>query len=175
MKPLVQENGPLPMDVSKKLTAKEQNGPHILVRMHPACIAWPVLRTVLTFAAIAVVGSWVASAKLFLFMFVLWFIFFGIRGLLSFANWAVDYFVVTTDRVVLITGLLDRKTAMMPLAKVTDMTMEQPLFGRLFGYGVFVIESAGQDQALRTVPFVPDPEYVDLWIVNLINPDQGDD
>jgi hypothetical protein len=48
----------------------------------------------------------------------------------------------------------------MPLRKVTDLTFETPLIGRLFaryGWGTFIFESAGQDQALHRVPFVPRP------------------
>jgi hypothetical protein len=30
--------------------------------------------------------------------------------------------------------------------------------GQLFGYGTFIIESAGQEQALRELDFVPDPD-----------------
>jgi uncharacterized membrane protein YdbT with pleckstrin-like domain len=43
-------------------------------------------------------------------------------------------------------GIITRKVAMMPLAKVTDMTYERSPIGKLFGYGTFVLESAGQDQ-----------------------------
>ncbi len=49
----------------------------------------------------------------------------------------------------------------MPLRKVTDMTYQRPLVGRLFaghGWGTFVFESAGQDQAFHTVRFLPEPD-----------------
>ena len=48
---------------------------------------------------------------------------------------------------------------MMPLTKVTDMAYERSVPGRIFGYGRFVLESAGQDQALHKVTFVPDPDH----------------
>ena len=47
---------------------------------------------------------------------------------------------------------------MMPLAKVTDMSYNRSPLGRLLGYGTFVMESAGQDQALHRVEWVPDPD-----------------
>ena len=40
---------------------------------------------------------------------------------------------------------------MMPLTKVTDMSFKRSFPGRLLGYGEFIVESAGQDQALRNV------------------------
>jgi len=48
---------------------------------------------------------------------------------------------------------------MMPLTKVTDMSYNRSPLGRLLGYGTFVMESAGQDQALRTVGWVADPDH----------------
>ena len=47
---------------------------------------------------------------------------------------------------------------MMPLLKVTDMTYDRSLLGRLAGYGKFMLESAGQDQALSTIDHVPDAD-----------------
>jgi hypothetical protein len=40
---------------------------------------------------------------------------------------------------------------------VTDLTYEQTLLGRVLDYGSFVIESAGQEQALSRVDYLPDP------------------
>jgi uncharacterized membrane protein YdbT with pleckstrin-like domain len=83
-------------------------------------------------------------------------------------NWAVDYFVVTSHRFILTTGLLNRKVAMMPLAKVTDMTFQRSFLGRILGYGTFILESAGQDQALSTVDFIPYPEQLYLEVCSLL-------
>ena len=55
-----------------------------------------------------------------------------------------------------------------PLIKVTDMSYQRPFVGRLLGYGEFVMESAGQDQALRTVSFVPKPDLLYLDICDLL-------
>jgi len=49
---------------------------------------------------------------------------------------------------------------MMPLAKVTDMSFQRPPMGRLLGYGEFIVESAGQNQALRIVDHLPYPEQL---------------
>jgi uncharacterized membrane protein YdbT with pleckstrin-like domain len=93
------------------------------------------------------------------------------------ANWSVDYFVVTSQRMLLTTGILTRKVAMMPLVKVTDMSFQRSATGRLLGYGEFILESAGQDQAFRTVPYVPYPEQLYLEVCGLIfkGPDDGAD
>jgi uncharacterized membrane protein YdbT with pleckstrin-like domain len=70
----------------------------------------------------------------------------------------------------LTSGILTRKVGMMPLGKVTDMSFQRTLAGRLFGYGEFIVESAGQDQALRTIDFLPYPDQLYLEVCGLIFP-----
>jgi uncharacterized membrane protein YdbT with pleckstrin-like domain len=73
-------------------------------------------------------------------------------------EWYFEQFAVTDKRVLLVSGILMRKVAIMPLIKVTDLTYERDLWGRLLGYGVFIIESAGQDQALSRIDYVNHPD-----------------
>ena len=93
-------------------------------------------------------------------------------------EWFENYFVVTSQRMLLTSGLVTRKVAMMPLVKVTDMSFQRNFQGRLLGYGTFILESAGQDQAFRVVDHLPYPEQLYLEVCGLIFPssaDQGDD
>jgi uncharacterized membrane protein YdbT with pleckstrin-like domain len=85
-------------------------------------------------------------------------------------NWAVDYFVITSQRLMLTTGLLTRKVAMMPMSKVTDMSFRRSFGGRLLGYGELIVESAGQNQALDRVPFIPYPEQLYLLVCGILFP-----
>lgn len=73
-------------------------------------------------------------------------------------NWRRDWFVATDKRLLLFYGFIRRKVAMMPLSKVTDMTFDRSLMGRVMGYGTFILESAGQDQALSNIEYVPDAD-----------------
>jgi hypothetical protein len=73
-------------------------------------------------------------------------------------NWRHEWFVATDKRFLLFYGFLRRKVAMMPLLKVTDMTFDRSLLGRVVGYGTFVLESAGQGQALSVIDHVPDAD-----------------
>ncbi len=84
------------------------------------------------------------------------------------ADWYVERFVVTDRRVLLISGLLTRKVAVMPLVKVTDLTYEQTITGRALDYGSFVIESAGQHQALSRIDYLPDPNQHYLQVSQLL-------
>ncbi len=74
------------------------------------------------------------------------------------ADWYTEKFVITDKRVLLISGLLTRRVAIMPLSKVTDLTYERSLAGRMLGFGVFVVESAGQQQAFNRIDFLPTPD-----------------
>lgn len=72
--------------------------------------------------------------------------------------WRRDWFVATDKRLFTFYGFITRKAAMMPLGKVTDMTYRRDIPGRLLGYGDFILESAGQDQALHEIRWVPHPD-----------------
>jgi len=78
--------------------------------------------------------------------------------------------VVTSDRMLQASGVFTRKIAMMPLVKVTDMSFQRSTLGRMLGFGEFILESAGQDQALRNIDHVPYPEQLYLEICALIFP-----
>jgi hypothetical protein len=52
--------------------------------------------------------------------------------------------------------------------KVTDMSYSRPPVGRVLGYGEIVLESAGQDQALRRITFLPNPDDLYLEICELL-------
>jgi membrane protein YdbS with pleckstrin-like domain len=81
------------------------------------------------------------------------------------ADWYFDRFILTNKRIMVVNGLVTRTVGMMPLVRVTDMKYQQSPLGRLLNYGTFVVESAGQDQALRRVPTLPNPNELYLRIV----------
>src|SRR6476646_9514062 len=75
------------------------------------------------------------------------------------AEWRHDWFVATDKRLLLFYGFITRRVSMMPLLKVTDMSYERSVPGRILGFGRFVMESAGHDHALRAVNWVPHPDH----------------
>jgi membrane protein YdbS with pleckstrin-like domain len=75
-------------------------------------------------------------------------------------SWWFHRFVITNKRVMLVHGVILRQVDMMPMGKVTDMRYERSVPGRLLGYGSFVMESAGQDQALSRVSYIPRPDWL---------------
>jgi membrane protein YdbS with pleckstrin-like domain len=165
-----------PAEVNKYLLPHEHQV--ITVRRHPAVLIGPIALTVAGLIVAAVLSYTVFRTNSTL-MAVAWIVwgFLLLRLLWATANWAVDYFVVTSQRMLLTSGIVTRKVAMMPLVKVTDMSFQRSFLGRVFGYGEFILESAGQDQALRTVDHIPYPEQLYLEVCGLIfpNKDQADD
>lgn len=83
-------------------------------------------------------------------------------------EWWVERFIVTDQRVMLISGIITRKVAIMPLSKVTDMTYERSLLGQMLGYGAFIVESAGQVQALSTISFIPHPDRLYVQVSEML-------
>ena len=71
-------------------------------------------------------------------------------------EWWMRHFIVTRRRVLLTSGVIVRTVTLLPLRRITDLTWEETFFGQILGYGSFRFESAGQDQALRHITFMPD-------------------
>ncbi|MGH9246079.1 MAG: PH domain-containing protein [Acidimicrobiales bacterium] len=74
------------------------------------------------------------------------------------ARWYLDRFILSDTRIMLVSGIIARKVAMMPLAKLTDLRYERSTIGVVLGYGKFVVESAGQDQPLSHINYLPHPD-----------------
>ena len=94
-------------------------------------------------------------------------------AVLGFGAWKVhvaymDRFVITNMRVFRVHGVFNTHLATMPMSRILDISMRRPLSGQLWGYGHFVFESAAQDQGLRDIRFVGDPERRDLTIQRVI-------
>ena len=87
--------------------------------------------------------------------------------------WWIERIIITDKRVMLARGLLTHKLAMMPLSKVTDLTFERTLNGRMLGYGSIIVESAGQVQGLDRIDFMPRPEEIYEALSELIFGEKG--
>jgi uncharacterized membrane protein YdbT with pleckstrin-like domain len=171
---LVPGTDTVPNVVNKYLLPHEHQV--ITVRKHPAVLIKPIIVILVGLAIAAVVSTTVArhNAGVVGFVWIAW----GVLLLwliYKVVEWSMDYFIVTSRRMLLATGVFTRKVAMMPLVKVTDMSFQRDALGRLLGYGQFILESAGQDQALRVVDHLPYPEQLYLEVCGLIFPGKTDD
>ena len=168
---LVPNTDAVPASVNKYLLPHERQV--ITVHQHPAVLIGPIF---IVLAGLAIAG-WLSSSiaqgngTVLLIIWVIWGLLL-LRLVWKVWEWAETYFVVTSQRFLLATGLITRKVNMMPLAKVTDMSFQRDTMGRILGYGEFILESAGQDQALNRVDHLPYPEQLYLEVCGLIFRDQ---
>ena len=147
--------------VDKYLMSHE--GRVIAVRRHPAVLIPPVAIVVgglvLCGAAGAVMGLvWLWWLWLLTIGYLLW----------KVVAWSLEFFLVTEHRMMVVKGVLNRSVLMMPLTKVTDITLNRSVVGQLLGYGQFVTESAGQKQAISNINFMPYPEQLYLEVSSVI-------
>jgi membrane protein YdbS with pleckstrin-like domain len=93
--------------------------------------------------------------------------------------WWRRHFIVTNRRVLLTTGIIVRTVALLPLRRITDLTYKETLLGQLLGYGTFRFESAGQQQALSEITYLPRADVLYRDVSDLLfggnGSDKGDD
>jgi uncharacterized membrane protein YdbT with pleckstrin-like domain len=170
---LVPNTDTVPASVNRYLLPHERQV--ITVHQHPAVLIRPIFEVL---AGLAIAG-WLTTVfaknngTAILIIWILWGLVF-LHLAIKVLEWGETYFVVTSQRFILATGLLTRKVNMMPLSKVTDMSFQRSTMGRILGYGEFILESAGQDQALNKVDHLPYPEQLYLEVCGLIFKDSGD-
>jgi hypothetical protein len=94
-------------------------------------------------------------------------------------EWWMRHFIVTNRRVLLTSGIIVRTVALLPLRRITDLTYKETLFGQLLGYGTFRFESAGQQQALSEITYLPRADVLYRDVSDLLfggnGADKGDD
>jgi membrane protein YdbS with pleckstrin-like domain len=165
---LVPSSDTVPSSVNKYLLPHERQV--ITVRQHPAVLIGPILWVLLGLAIAGFLSDTSIVNGSSYALLVIWLLWAGllIRLAVKVFEWSVNYFVVTSQRMLLATGIVTRKVNMMPLGKVTDMSFQRSTLGRILGYGEFILESAGQDQALRIVDHLPYPEQLYLEVCGLI-------
>src|SRR5271165_5890427 len=147
---LVPNSDAVPPSVNKYLLPHERQV--ITVHRHPAVLIGPVFVVLVGLAAAGWLSNFVAhgNGPTILVIWIVWALLL-VRLAVKVFEWSDTYFVVTSQRMLLQTGLVTKKVNMMPLSKVTDMSFQRSSLGRILGYGEFILESAGQDQALRVV------------------------
>lgn len=141
----------------------------VATRQHWAKLAEPVLTVILGFLIVSYVSSGLERA-FGEFGLYLWWVWFGLIARLIWRvfEWRNEWFVATDKRLLLTYGLFTHKVAMMPLGKVTDLNYGRSITGRMLGYGDFTLESAGQDQALRKINWLPSPDQTYRRICDII-------
>jgi uncharacterized membrane protein YdbT with pleckstrin-like domain len=83
-----------------------------------------------------------------------------------FLNWLNTVYAITTRRLILRTGVLNRSGHDMPLTRLNDVSFEHNLFERMLGCGTLVVESGGERGQIR-LDDVPKVELVQRTLYRL--------
>ena len=94
--------------------------------------------------------SWIVGAVVLFFLF---------RLIQRYAQWTTTEFVVTTDRLILRSGIISKKGMEIPLDRVNTVFFSQKLRERLLGFGDLIIESGGE-RGQQVINNVGHPEQV---------------
>src|ERR1700753_2780768 len=169
---LVPNADTVPASVNKYLLPHERQC--IPDLQHPAVLIRPIVEVLVGLAIAGWLSNVVHNGTAILVIWVLWGLLF-LRLAVKVFEWTETYFVVTSQRFLLTTGLVVKKVNMMPLTKVTDMSFQRSTMGRILGYGEFILESAGPEQALKPGDHLPYPEQLYLEVCGLIlkDPEEG--
>ena len=155
---LPQSHPGIPPELDRYLTTAEKIV--FRTRLHWIRIAGPWLQFFLALLVLAVLDSKLPRNTRARDILVLLLLLLLARALWRTFEWYREWFVGTDRRLMLTLGIITRKVAMIPLSKVTDMRYDRPPIGQIIGYGSFILESAGQDQAFREVEYVPHPDLL---------------
>jgi uncharacterized membrane protein YdbT with pleckstrin-like domain len=158
-----------PVQVAKRLLPWELVV--IETRQHPVVLAKALSLTVIGLLAALVLSALVPGVAREV-PWLLWLILLG-WFVWKYLNYRATHFVLTELRLVLYTGVFTVRVGMMPMAKVTDHLTEQPMTGRWFNYGSIIVESAGQDQALRRVDYLPFFAQLEFELLALLFPERN--
>ena len=147
----------VPKELDRYLIPTEQI--IFLIRRHWIVLFEPIASVVAGLFIVGVLDQNLSGGSLRLrdAAILLW---FGLllRALWKWFDWYRELFLATDRRLMLVHGIITRKVDIMPMAKVTDMRYDRTVTGQILGYGVYILESAGQDQALSTINYIPDPD-----------------
>lgn len=130
-----------------------------ILRRHPAALLSPVLLVLCALVASIAVsntlkrGGWVPFcwiAFCVLFTLLLWRTY----------CWFTEYYMVTSERILWVSGTLRRKEDSLPLSRVTDIRLDQSPLGRMLGFGNLVFESVCFDRFIWRFDCAPYPQQL---------------
>jgi uncharacterized membrane protein YdbT with pleckstrin-like domain len=83
-------------------------------------------------------------------------------------RWRTTHFVVTSERVVMRSGVLSRTGRDVPLSRINDVSFHTTFFERLLRCGTLVVESAGE-RGQVTLTEIPQVEKVQRMVYDLVD------
>ena len=163
-------NETIPRPVYRILLPHER--PVLTVRFHPAAVAISLVAALGGLIAVAGLSSQGLSPHALEIAWSIW-VLVLLYGLLRTLGWFTSYFVVTSERIILIKGFFRSDIAMLPLSAAARLRFRRSVIGRLLGYGQFIFQDAGGGRGQLRVNFLPYPEQLYIEVLGLLFPDRG--
>jgi hypothetical protein len=159
-----------PESIDRYLLPREEQ--LITVRQHPAALIESALQAAAGLvAAVVLTAFWLpGKGAIDWLVWIAWALLF-FRALQRAVNWVGDFFVVTSQRMLMATGTFSRKVAIIPFALIYDLSFQRSFGGRVFGYGDFIVQYGFRDQVLQRIQYIPYPEQLYLEICRVLFPD----
>lgn len=143
----------------------------VSIRRHPVVlIPSAAAATGGLFAAVAIIPLFKGSGYLEL---AIWLLvgFLFVQFISACINWSTSFLVVTSLRVLLTPGVRGGAGIKgLPLGGIREMRFQRSLGGRMYGYGMFILES--NDRPYMIVDYIPYPEQVYLEVQGLVFKDK---
>ena len=144
----------------------------LVLRRHVKVLFWPVVVLLVCIAAFAVALSlngpglvaWIVGGVAAVI---------ALRGFLwPFLVWWNQVYAITTRRLILRNGVLNRSGHDMPLSRLNDVSFQHSLFERMLGCGTLIVESAGERGQLE-LDDIPKVEVVQRTLYRLSDDMRG--
>jgi membrane protein YdbS with pleckstrin-like domain len=165
---------PLPDEVIDQYLG---HGERMIHSDHPSFQAFAVQNTILflvlfvfatVFLGVSFNGSFMSAGLVFLVLGIV-LLYLVLKRLRE----RYTSYVVTNVRIMVISGVFSRRAHSIPWVRVTDLTYEQNLVGRLFGYATLHIESANEEGGLRDLEGISDPLRFNQYVIDMVVAKQG--
>lgn len=89
-----------------------------------------------------------------------------VRLMWRLADWTAAFLVLTSERILLVTGFVSGTVLSIPLRAVNDVILQRSIGGQLFGFGTFLIATGAPDQVVQRIEYIP---YADVLYQEMCN------
>ncbi len=131
-------------------------GERVVVHKHPhwKVLVFPTVLFLAIVAALAFMIVWIGKWDDAGFTTHRWWylaisavaaVLFVVFCLVPYLRWATEHFVLTTAHVFFRTGILHRRQHQIPLIRVQNIETIVTFWGRIFGYGTLIVDSAADE------------------------------
>jgi len=92
-----------------------------------------------------------------------------LKGIISPGRLIGQKLIVYRSKVILHTGIISKEERVIPITKITDLTVTKGCLAGIMGYGNLYIETAGSAGTEIAVPDIDNPDYARDLILHLID------